>query len=219
MAEGVNIDAAMIYDTLENIQGQQATSVKMAYAHDIGCMMFDQDGDWTQGSDVLCRRPPDRWLHNRLRSIEHKNCLATVTIYLLLIGCVSSGRPWIPPKETPQAAQAWEKTKNPELKIEWIFIDEQFVEVKNSTLPDLSESDRDKFMVPDSFKPQPQRFLESQKKYHNQLIRRKTNRGGVLITLYTAQYQSKKVIFGMYKLATSLDQRTSGQSKSITGKT
>ena len=53
MAEGVNIDAAMIYDTLENIQGQQATSVKMAYAHDIGCMMFDQDGDWTQGSDVL----------------------------------------------------------------------------------------------------------------------------------------------------------------------
>ena len=78
---------------------------------------------------------------------------------MLLIGCVSSGRPWIPPKETPQAAQAWEKTKNPELKIEWIFIDEQFVEVKNSTLPDLSESDRDKFMVPDSFKPQPQRFL------------------------------------------------------------
>ena len=50
-------------------------------------------------------------------------------------------------------------TKNPELKIEWIFIDEQFVEVKNSTLPDLLESDRDKFMVPDSFKPQPQRFL------------------------------------------------------------
>ena len=75
------------------------------------------------------------------------------------MGCVSSGRPWIPPKETAQAAQAWEKTKNPELKIEWIFIDEQFVEVKNSATPDLSESDRDKLKVPDSFKPQPQRFL------------------------------------------------------------
>ena len=53
MAEGVNNDAAMIYDTLENIQGQQATSIKMAYAHDIESVMFDQDGDWTQGSDVL----------------------------------------------------------------------------------------------------------------------------------------------------------------------
>ena len=53
MAEGTNIDAAIIYDTLENIQGQRATSVKMAYAHDQGLMMFDEDGDWTQGSDVL----------------------------------------------------------------------------------------------------------------------------------------------------------------------
>ena len=53
MAEGTNIDAAIIYDTLENIQGQRATSVKMAYAHDQGSMMFDEDGDWTQGSDVL----------------------------------------------------------------------------------------------------------------------------------------------------------------------
>ena len=53
MAEGTNTDAAMIYDTLENIQGQRATSVKMAYARDQGSMMFDEDGDWTQGSDVL----------------------------------------------------------------------------------------------------------------------------------------------------------------------
>lgn len=78
---------------------------------------------------------------------------------LLLSGCVSSGRPWIPPKETAQAAQAWGKLKNPELKREWIFIDEQFVEVKDSVLQNSSDSNGEILIVPDSFKPQPQKFL------------------------------------------------------------
>ena len=79
-------------------------------------------------------------------------------------GCVSSGRPWIPPKETAQAEQAWEKSTKPELKREWIFIDEQFVEVKDSVPPDSSDLDSEKLLIPDSFKPQPQKFLgESEK--------------------------------------------------------
>ena len=73
-------------------------------------------------------------------------------------GCVSSGRPWIPPKETAQAAQAWKKTNNPELKRNWIFIDEQFVEV-NNTLPIVSDQNREKIIVHNNFKPQPQKFF------------------------------------------------------------
>jgi hypothetical protein len=76
-----------------------------------------------------------------------------------LSGCVSSGRPWIPPKETAQAEQAWEKSTKPELKREWIFIDEQFVEVKDSVPPNSSDSDSGKLLIQDSFKPQPQEFL------------------------------------------------------------
>ena len=53
MAETTNKSTAFIYDTLENIQGQSISSVHMAYASDQGALMFDGDGDWTQGSTVL----------------------------------------------------------------------------------------------------------------------------------------------------------------------
>ena len=53
MAETTNKSTAFIYDTLENIQGQSTSSVHMAYASDQGALMFDEDGDWTQGSTVL----------------------------------------------------------------------------------------------------------------------------------------------------------------------
>jgi hypothetical protein len=53
MAETTNKSTAFIYDTLENIQGQRTSSVHMAYAADQGALMFDEDGDWTQGSTVL----------------------------------------------------------------------------------------------------------------------------------------------------------------------
>ena len=53
MAETTNKSTAFIYDTLENIQGQSTSSVHMAYASDQGALMFDGDGDWTQGSTVL----------------------------------------------------------------------------------------------------------------------------------------------------------------------
>jgi len=53
MAETTNKSTAFIYDTLENIQGQRTSSVHMAYAADQGALMFDGDGDWTQGSTVL----------------------------------------------------------------------------------------------------------------------------------------------------------------------
>ena len=53
MAETTNKSTAFIYDTLENIQGQSHSNVHMAYASDQGALMFDEDGDWTQGSTVL----------------------------------------------------------------------------------------------------------------------------------------------------------------------
>jgi Ca2+-binding RTX toxin-like protein len=53
MAETTNKSTAFIYDTLENIQGQRTSSVHMAYASDQGALLFDEDGDWTQGSTVL----------------------------------------------------------------------------------------------------------------------------------------------------------------------
>jgi hypothetical protein len=53
MAETTNKSTAFIYDTLENIQGQRTSSVHMAYASDQGALLFDQDGDWTQGNTVL----------------------------------------------------------------------------------------------------------------------------------------------------------------------
>ena len=53
MAETTNKSTAFIYDTLENIQGQSSSKSHMAYAYDQGALLFDQDGDWTQGSAVL----------------------------------------------------------------------------------------------------------------------------------------------------------------------
>ena len=122
-------------------------------------------------------------------------------------GCVSSGRPWIPPEETAQAAQAWKKTNNPELKRNWIFIDEQFVEV-NNTLPIVSDQNREKIIVPNNFKPQPQKFFGESEEIAQANQDDKKNSGGVLITLFTALYQSKKIIGGICKLATSQDQNS-----------
>ena len=53
MAETTNKSTAFIYDTLENIQGQKSSKAHMAYAYDQGALLFDQDGDWTQGNSVL----------------------------------------------------------------------------------------------------------------------------------------------------------------------
>jgi len=53
MAESTNRSTAFIYDTLENIQGQTRSSIHMAYASDQGALMYDEDGDWSQGSTVL----------------------------------------------------------------------------------------------------------------------------------------------------------------------
>ena len=53
MAESTNRSTAFIYDTLENIQGQSHSSIHMAYASDQGALMYDEDGDWSQGSTVL----------------------------------------------------------------------------------------------------------------------------------------------------------------------
>ena len=53
MAESTNRSTAFIYDTLEHIQGQAHSSIHMAYASDQGALMYDEDGDWTQGSTVL----------------------------------------------------------------------------------------------------------------------------------------------------------------------
>jgi Ca2+-binding RTX toxin-like protein len=53
MAESTNKSTAFIYDTLQNIQGQSSSKAHMAYAYDQGALLFDQDGDWTQGNTVL----------------------------------------------------------------------------------------------------------------------------------------------------------------------
>ena len=53
MAESTNRSTAFIYDTLDRIQGQSRSSIHMAYASDQGALMYDEDGDWTQGSTIL----------------------------------------------------------------------------------------------------------------------------------------------------------------------
>ena len=53
MSETTNRSTAFIYDTLENIQGQSTSSAHMAYAHDQGALLYDEDCDWTQGSTVV----------------------------------------------------------------------------------------------------------------------------------------------------------------------
>lgn len=103
-----------------------------------------------------------------------------------MTGCVSSGRPWIPPKETAQAAQAWEKSIHPELKRKWIFIDEQFVEVRDSILPNSLDSDGGKIIVPDGFKPQPQKFLgESEEIPHTNQDEKKEQRWSAYYFIYS----------------------------------
>ena len=101
-------------------------------------------------------------------------------------GCVSSGRPWIPPKETAQAAQAWEKSNHPERKREWIFIDEQFVEVKDSILTNSSDSNGGKIIVQDGFKPEPQKFLgESEEIQHVNQEEEKEQRWSAYYFIYS----------------------------------
>ena len=51
---GVNLEQAVIVDTMANIQGLGSVSqAHLAYATDTGALMFDANGDWTQGSRTV----------------------------------------------------------------------------------------------------------------------------------------------------------------------
>ena len=99
--------------------------------------------------------PPHRQLF-RASPIRYKNCLTAATLYLLISGCVSAGRPWIPPEETAQALQAWEKSEQTESKEGWIFIDEQFIQIGFSDPPINNNL---ALIAPENFTPTPQKKL------------------------------------------------------------
>jgi hypothetical protein len=49
-----NLEQAMIVDTMANIQGLGTVSnAHLAYATDTGALMFDANGDWSQGSRTV----------------------------------------------------------------------------------------------------------------------------------------------------------------------
>jgi hypothetical protein len=51
---GANLEQAVIVDTMANIQGLGSVSqAHLAYATDTGALMFDANGDWTQGSRTV----------------------------------------------------------------------------------------------------------------------------------------------------------------------